>query len=140
MSLEAIVALTLTFTTTAYAPAANKISGDWYAADGAKVQPITIACGPKYYGYVFEFDEVPPGTPRIRLCHDRGGAVDDHQVDFAIVDGSSQLRLKRAFDWGVRRVRARVWKMPKEQLAALQASPILWQNPHSMRKLEGRSL
>ena len=72
MPLGAIVALTLTFTTTAYAPAANHISGGWYAADGARVRPMTIACGPRYFGRIFEFEDAPPGTPKIRFCHDRG--------------------------------------------------------------------
>lgn len=123
MSLEAIVALTLTFTTTAYAPAANAISGDWYAADGAKVRPMTIACGPKYYGHIFEFDDVPPGTPRIRFCHDRGTMVGNNRVDFAIVDGSSAERLRRAMQWGVRPVRARVWRVPTVLMSGPEISP-----------------
>ena len=140
MPLEAIVALTLTFTTTAYAPAANPISGDWYAADGGKVQQITIACGPKYFGFVFEFEQAPPGTPKIRVCHDRGGMISNNNVDFAIVDGPPGTRLRRAFDWGVRRVQARVWKLPKDQLDRLMATPMLWRSAQSMRNMLGRLL
>ncbi len=140
MLFEAIIALTLTFTTTAYTPAANRISGDWYAADGVRVQAITIACGPRYFGYVFEFENAPLGTPRFRICHDRGGMVGNNQVDFAIVDGPADIRLRRAFDWGVRRVRARVWKISKEQLIELQTKPILWQNIQSRRTPTGHTL
>ncbi len=140
MLFEAIIALTLTFTTTAYTPAANRISGDWYAADGMSVQAITIACGPKYFGYVFEFEDAPPGTPKFRICHDRGSMVSDNHIDFAIVDGPANSRLRRAFDWGVRRVRARVWRVSKTQLIELQNEPVLWRNASSLRKPANQTL
>ena len=94
----------LTFTVTAYAPAAGGINGDAITADGSHVAMGMAACGPSFaFGTMFDV----PGFGVV-TCHDRGGWITDRNIDLCIYTGNAKADRAAAMKWGKRRVRVGV--------------------------------
>lgn len=96
-----------TFRVTAYTlddPGMRPKTSPYYgqAASGVYAQEgVTVACGPEYpFGTVFLIEGIGP-----RVCQDRGGAIDDGDLDIYFRDREKALR------FGVQDLRAVVMRL-----------------------------